>query len=93
MEQVVEDISDLSTWLHADGAWYGTFVSYVVRESVLYMSVTYSNGKRVLLSTRRDLTRTRFGKTLLDSVLVVECESMVKRDVANGAGLTTYSER
>jgi len=30
MEQVAEDINDLSKWLHADGAWYGTFVSTFV---------------------------------------------------------------
>ena len=36
MEQVEEDINNLSKWLVSDGAWYGTFVSYVVRE-VLYI--------------------------------------------------------
>ena len=30
MEQVEEDINDLSKWLVSDGAWYGTFVSTFV---------------------------------------------------------------
>ena len=35
----------------------------------------------------------RYGKTLLDSVLVVEQENMVKKDGANVVGLTTYFGR
>ena len=71
MEQVEEEINDLSKWLHADGAWYGTFVSYFYNMRFIFV-ITYSNGKLVLLSTDRGLTRMRYGKTLLDSVLAVE---------------------